>query len=259
MVAFAQVIIRGIGKQENGTVGHTDSRDGSKPRLSSAVLSKKDDHYHDEHGPQIEASQQRHSSRKHEEYAGSENDRQQQNSRSGCSKSEHWTSHKEMESSTNAKSPTSSYMDRKIERSSEKSLPSRHQDELSKRSGDFGIQNPSGGAEIVGDLESKDVDLVAKLENQHVDPERIGDERHLSTVQKLKKRSERFKLPMPSEKETSVNRKLERKETSLTQSETTVADAEIKQERPPRKRRWSELNYNVRSELQWLSRYHGCS
>lgn len=37
MVAFAHVIIRGISKLENGTVGHTDSRDGSKPRLSSAV------------------------------------------------------------------------------------------------------------------------------------------------------------------------------------------------------------------------------
>ncbi|KAL9442630.1 hypothetical protein AB3S75_021032 [Citrus x aurantiifolia] len=63
------------------------------------------------------------------------------------------------------------------------------------------------------------------------------DDRHLDTVEKLKKRSERFKLPMPSEKDTLAIKKMESEPLPSTKSET-AAGSEIKQERPARKRRW---------------------
>lgn len=220
MFAIFQVIIKGVGKKESSTAGYTDSHDHRKLRLSSAVLCKKDDH----HNVQHEASR----------LAVSENDQKQQNSRRGHSKSERWTSHKERESATNAPMPTS-YTQKETERSNDKSLAGRQPKELAKKGGG---PNPSSGTEMIGDLEAKDVDMVVTSENQHVDPGRIGVEHHLDTFEKLKKRSERFKLPMPKDKETSAKWKLEHNETLLTQMETTTADTEIKLERPPRKRRW---------------------
>jgi hypothetical protein len=59
----------------------------------------------------------------------------------------------------------------------------------------------------------------------------------LDTVEKLKKRSERFKLPMPSEKDAFSVKKMESEAVPSVKPETP-ADSEIKPERPPRKRRW---------------------
>lgn len=58
-----------------------------------------------------------------------------------------------------------------------------------------------------------------------------SDNRHLDTVERLKRRSERFKLPMPGEKEAAPTRQAD--------NEMTTCEAEVKLERPPRKRRWT--------------------
>jgi hypothetical protein len=58
-----------------------------------------------------------------------------------------------------------------------------------------------------------------------------SDNRHLDTVERLKRRSERFKLPMPGEKETAPTRQAD--------NEITTGETKVKPERPPRKRRWT--------------------
>lgn len=62
-----------------------------------------------------------------------------------------------------------------------------------------------------------------------------SDNRHLDTVERLKRRSERFKLPMPGEKEVAP---------ASRQSDNEMASfqTEVKLERPPRKRRWTGVN-----------------
>ncbi|XP_078171497.1 FIP1[V]-like protein isoform X2 [Carex rostrata] len=62
-----------------------------------------------------------------------------------------------------------------------------------------------------------------------------SDNRHLDTVERLKRRSERFKLPMPGEKEVApANRQSD--------NEMASFQTEVKLERPPRKRRWTGVN-----------------
>ncbi|KAL8168108.1 hypothetical protein V2J09_009607 [Rumex salicifolius] len=63
------------------------------------------------------------------------------------------------------------------------------------------------------------------------------ENRHLDTVAKLKKRSERFKLPMPIEKDTTTIKKMENEPLPSAPSEAP-GNSEMKPERPPRKRRW---------------------
>lgn len=88
-------------------------------------------------------------------------------------------------------------------------------------------QQPSAEKKDVGDPEIKGTDAKA-------------DDRHLDTVEKLKKRSERFKLPMPSEKDVAAAiKKMENEPLPCAKSDApAAADSEIKQERPARKRRW---------------------
>ncbi|KAL8168104.1 hypothetical protein V2J09_009603 [Rumex salicifolius] len=62
------------------------------------------------------------------------------------------------------------------------------------------------------------------------------ENQHLDTVTKLKKRSERFKLPMPIEKDTTTI-KMESESLSCSPS-GSPGNSEMKPERPPRKRRW---------------------
>lgn len=66
---------------------------------------------------------------------------------------------------------------------------------------------------------------------------KVLEDKHMDTVEKLKKRSERFKLPMPSEKEGLVIKKMENEALPSSKSDAP-ADSEIKPERPARKRRW---------------------
>lgn len=78
---------------------------------------------------------------------------------------------------------------------------------------------------------------VADQANKNVEVKPMED-RHLDTVAKLKKRSERFKLPMPSEKEAVAIKKMENETLPQVQTESRT-DSVIKQERPARKRRWT--------------------
>uniref|UniRef100_A0A803NB41 Pre-mRNA polyadenylation factor Fip1 domain-containing protein n=1 Tax=Chenopodium quinoa TaxID=63459 RepID=A0A803NB41_CHEQI len=56
-------------------------------------------------------------------------------------------------------------------------------------------------------------------------------------IEKLKRRSERFKLPLTSEKDPLAIKKMESEPLPSSQNDTP-ANAEVKHERPPRKRRW---------------------
>ncbi|CAL5402115.1 unnamed protein product [Camellia sinensis] len=167
----------------------------------------------------------RHSSRKHREDASSDDERQ--DSRRGRSKLERWTSHKERDFNVNSKSSSSSKVKviDKFNNGGPSSLASKLPNESSKTVETVENQHPLGDQKDVGDPEIKNDDAKSL------------DDRHLDTVERLKKRSERFKLPMPSEKEAMVIKKMENEPLPSTQSEAR-ADSEIKPERPARKRRW---------------------
>lgn len=62
----------------------------------------------------------------------------------------------------------------------------------------------------------------------------------MDIVEQLKKRSERFKLPMPGEKEaTTIKKTTEHHELLPPSQSENRADSEIKAEPPARKRRWT--------------------
>ncbi|CAL5402116.1 unnamed protein product [Camellia sinensis] len=166
-----------------------------------------------------------HSFRKHREDDASDDERQ--NSRRGRSKLERWTSHKERDFNVNSKSSSSLTVEEtdKFNNGGSFSLASKLPNEFSKTVETIENQHPLGDQKDVGDLEIENVNAKSL------------DGRHLDTVEKLKKRSERFKLPMPSEKEAMVIKKMESEPLPSTQSEAR-ADSEIKPERPARKRRW---------------------
>lgn len=75
-------------------------------------------------------------------------------------------------------------------------------------------------------------------DQQGNDTDKPKEERHLDTVEKLKKRSERFKLPMPGEKDVVAIKKVESEAPPSAKTETPAV-AEVKPERPARKRRWT--------------------
>lgn len=164
-------------------------------------------------------------SRKHREDGSSEDE--QQDSKRGRSKLERWTSHTERDYSINSRS-SSSLKFKETDRTNNGGSfeASRPPDEISVKTVEVvDSQHPLAEEKDASDLESKDVDTKPL------------EDRHLDTVEKLKKRSERFKLPMPSEKETLTVRKMENEALPSAKSEAPT-DSEIKQERPPRKRRW---------------------
>lgn len=153
-------------------------------------------------------------------------DDEQQDLRRGRSKLERWTSHKERDFSINSKS-SASLKFKEINKNSNGGIL-----ETSKIP-----EEPATAVEPV----DKQSPIVDKKDGSN--PEIKGadtkpaDDRHLDTVEKLKKRSERFKLPMPSEKDTLAIKKMESEPLPSTKSEAPT-DSEIKQERPARKRRW---------------------
>ncbi|KAF8407227.1 hypothetical protein HHK36_006354 [Tetracentron sinense] len=226
----AQVSMKVTSKRESGTVqtlGPTDSRNPAQLRSPSSTAFSKSRHEH-------EIPQQRHSSKKHKEDAPS--DGEQQDSRKGRSKLERWTSQKEIDDKVNAQSSSLSKA-KETDKNYDQSLASEQREELAKTVESFDNQHTSGEDGNEGDHESKDADAVPMTGSQHVDSDKMGEDRHLDTAEKLKKRSERFKLPLPSEKDTMANRKTE-SETLLSSQSETATEAEIKQERPARKRRW---------------------
>jgi len=165
-------------------------------------------------------------SRKKNGEANSGDEQQDSQRGRGRSKYERWTSHKERDFSISSKS-SSSFKFKDLDkdnndRSKESGKPvdestklvyTNHQPHLSVE-----------GKDLV-DMEIKDA-RAKELEDQHSD-----------TVDKLKKRSERFRVPTPSEKEVVVVKKLEDEPQPSAEYENPL-DSEIKQERPPRKRRW---------------------
>ncbi|MED6132551.1 hypothetical protein PIB30_020035, partial [Stylosanthes scabra] len=162
--------------------------------------------------------------RKHREDISS--DEEHQDSHRGRSKLERWTSHKERDFSISSKS---SLQFKEVDKNNKdgSSEAGKPVDESSKTMDiDNHLLSTEGGDSV--DLECKDADT-----------KQLGDrqDRHLDTVERLKKRSERFKLPMPSEKEALAIKKLESEPLPSANSENPV-ESEVKQERPARKRRW---------------------
>ncbi|KAI3423729.1 Fip1 domain-containing protein [Psidium guajava] len=169
--------------------------------------------------------QQFHSSRETREDMSSEDE--QSESRRGRSKLERWTSHTERDYSINNKS-SSSLRFKEVGRSNNNIVSSEASKlpESVKTSEEVDKLHFLAEDKDSGDVEKKDADTKPL------------NDRHLDTVEKLKKRSERFKLPMPSEKEALPIKKMESEALPSTKGETPV-DPEIKQERPARKRRWT--------------------
>lgn len=194
---LVQVSLKGTNEQESSNT-------------SSATLSKKG-HYQIHEQPK--SHQLLDSLTKQGEEDLASDDENQQGSRRGRSKLERWTSHKERDygATENAQTLSSSVNVKEVEGTNADMI---QVDEMAKSEG-----NTHAG----------------KLEGQSVD--KISEDCHLDTVAKLKRRSERFKLPMPGEKEMTVSKKVE-SEVQLIQNEA-VADSEVKPERPARKRRWT--------------------
>ncbi|GLT25391.1 hypothetical protein SLA2020_005220 [Shorea laevis] len=163
------------------------------------------------------------SSRKHREDASSDDE---QESRRGRSKLERWTSHKERDFSINSKSSASLKL-KEVDKNNTvgSSEPSKIPDEATKSVEPSDNEHPMSVDNVVCDPEIKDADTKPL------------EDRHLDTVEKLKKRSERFKLPMPIEKDPLAIKKMESEALPSAKTETPT-DSEIKPERPARKRRW---------------------
>jgi len=140
----------------------------------------------------------------------------QHDSKRGRSKLEQWTSHKDYIATDNVQS--SSPKAKEVEGTTDDIVTT---DELPRTEGnDVSDSDPRGA----------DGGQTA---------DRSGDDRdrHLDTVEKLKRRSERFKLPMPGEKDVALSKRSEN-DAQSTQNEAP-ADTEVKPERPARKRRWT--------------------
>ncbi|OMO90894.1 Pre-mRNA polyadenylation factor Fip1 [Corchorus olitorius] len=161
------------------------------------------------------------SSRKHREDASS--DDEQQESKRGRSKLERWTSHKERDYSINSKSSAS--------------LKFKEINNVGSAESNKNQDEPGRSVEPAENHRNLPEDKgVIEPETKDADTRPLED-RHLDTVEKLKKRSERFKLPMPGEKDTSAIKKMESEALPSAKSENPTG-SEVKQERPARKRRW---------------------
>lgn len=144
--------------------------------------------------------------RKEKENASSEDEQ----SKKGRSKLERWTSHKETDYGLDIKEINVKYKD---------NGPATKLLEESNK--------PQGNAE-------KSKPLVEETHEDVKPPE----DKHLDTVEKLKKRSERFKLPMPSEKDALAIKKIENEPLPSAQVEARP-ESDVKPERRPRKRLWT--------------------
>ncbi|GMI89307.1 homolog of yeast FIP1 [V] [Hibiscus trionum] len=216
-------------KQKENTRKNRESVGGDPISLGSAKRNQEDlsGHYNETGLKSDEKNEnpvQYKSSRKHREDASS--DDEQQESKRGRSKLERWTSHKEKDYSINSKSSASSKF-KEIEK-----INNVEASESNKTIQESGTSvepaenhHPLSDNKNAGEPEIKDADTGP------------SEDRHLDTVEKLKKRSERFKLPMPKEKDAVAIKKMESEALPSAKNEAP-ADTEIKPERPARKRRW---------------------
>ncbi|KAG5243763.1 FIP protein [Salix suchowensis] len=187
-----------------------------------------------------EAEMQRNSSKRLKKDASS--DDEQQDSRRGRSKLERWTSHKERDYNVSKSSASLKFKegDRNnnggsLQSSKLSDEPPKKVDTVEKRTKVDTVEKRSTGEEK-DDVDAENKDSDTKPENKDSDT-KPSEDRHSDTVEKLKKRSERFKLPMPSEKDAFSLKKIESEAPPSVKPEAP-ADSEIKPERPPRKRRW---------------------
>ncbi|GAB4832712.1 hypothetical protein Ancab_006730 [Ancistrocladus abbreviatus] len=171
-----------------------------------------------------ESSAQHRLTKEHREDVAS--DDEQQGSKRGRSKLQRWTSHKERTFLSHAKSSSSLQVKVTDRENGGGSASATQVSEKSSRKieGVDNIFSVTKGKDA-GGTDSKDATDSKPLED-----------RRLDTVAKLKKRSERFKLPMPSEKDPQAIKKVESE--PLPSQGGTPANSEVKQERPARKRRW---------------------
>lgn len=149
----------------------------------------------------------RRSSKKHNANASSEDE--QQESRKGRSKLERWTSHKDRDFGVIKE-------------------PDNNNNGAHTKIPEIPSSKPPPPQETTIDNSSKPEEDKETSEDPN---------KHLDTVEKLKKRSERFKLPMPSEKEALAIKKMENE--PLPGPPEARPDSEAKPERPARKRRWT--------------------
>ncbi|KAJ6731762.1 FIP1[III]-LIKE PROTEIN [Salix purpurea] len=180
---------------------------------------------------------QRNSSKRHKEDASS--DDEQQDLRRGRSKLERWTSHKERDYNISKQSASLKF--KETHRNSNggslegSKLPKKVETAEKHPKVETVEKHPK--VETVEKHPVSEEKDVAEVENKDADM-KPSEDQHLDTVEKLKKRSERFKLPMPGEKDVLAIKKMENEALPSVKPETP-ADSEIKPERPPRKRRWT--------------------
>ncbi|URD99711.1 fip1 motif family protein [Musa troglodytarum] len=193
-----KVYIKSLNEQESNNISSTD-------------LSKDPHQIYEE----PEAPQQR-----KQEEADPASDEENQGSRKGRSKLERWTSHKERDydATGNTHTLSASSGAKKIEGDNVDVVQA---DEVAKTE----FNND-------GELDGKDADGGQIVDKMVDEPDH-----HLDTMAKLKRRSERFKLPMPIVKETTLSKKLENEVQSS--NNEAAFDSEVKPERPARKRRWT--------------------
>ncbi|XP_062214735.1 FIP1[V]-like protein isoform X2 [Phragmites australis] len=145
-------------------------------------------------------------------------DDENEDSRRGRSKLERWTSHKEIEYTNIDNETTETFPSIKVD------VQTPTADELGKSE----VCTAVGSSDIKS---SGDTGQTSdKMTEEH--------DRHLDTVERLKRRSERFKLPMAGEEEAPQSKKMDA-EVQPPQNESAAADMEVKPERPARKRRWT--------------------
>ncbi|XWS70382.1 hypothetical protein CRYUN_Cryun03dG0043300 [Craigia yunnanensis] len=215
-------------KHKENTRKNRESEGGDPITLGSAKKSQEDLSHNNEMGLKSDEKNVNpvhyNSSRKHSEDASS--DDEQQESKGGRSKLERWTSQKGRDYSINSKS-SAPLKFKEIEKINNvgSSESNKIPDEPGKAIEPAENHHPFSDNKGVGELEIKDADT------------RPLEDRHLDTVEKLKKRSERFKLPMPREKDALAIKKME-SEALPSAKNGTPAYSEIKHERPARKRRW---------------------
>ncbi|TYH93004.1 hypothetical protein ES332_A13G223800v1 [Gossypium tomentosum] len=213
-------------KHKENTRKNRESEGGNQTTLGSAKKSREDlSGHNNETGLKSDEKNPVHynSSRKHKEDASSEDELRE--SKRGRSKLERWTSHTERDFNINSKS-SASLKFKEIEKIN---------NVVSSESNKF----PDGPGKSVEPVEHfpplSDNKGFSEPEIKEADT-RPSEDQHLDTVEKLKKRSERFKLPISREKDTLAT-KTENEALPSTENETPV-DSEIKHERPARKRRW---------------------
>ncbi|PPD75564.1 hypothetical protein GOBAR_DD27514 [Gossypium barbadense] len=213
-------------KHKENTRKNRESEGGNQTTLGSAKKSQEDlSGHNNETGLKSDEKSAIHynSSRKHKEDASSEDELRE--SKRGRSKLERWTSHTERDYSINSKSSAS--------------LKFKETEKINNVVSSESNKFPDGPGKSVEPVEhfppSSDNKGVGEPEIKEADT-RPSEDQHLDTVEKLKKRSERFKLPISREKDTLAT-KTENEALPLTENETPV-DSEIKHERPARKRRW---------------------